>query len=426
MKSTILLTTTVTLFAANAGAFPGKMDQLMGPVYAEAYKQKFKRQIDATAPQGTGALPLTPPPFDAAAQYISNQGAHAFVAPGATDQRGECPGLNAMANHNYLPHDGYATIQQFYNATQEVFGMSPDLSLFLATYGAVVDGPLTSWSIAGGPHIGIGGSHNNYESDSSPLKGDLNQYGSNSQLIMEQFNELYNMQPNASTANYNLEVLRTFRGQRLQESIDKNPYFAYLPFSGTGVSQAAFTFIYRFMANKSAEYPEGILNKDVLKSFMSIYGEEDNLTWVPGNERIPDNWYKRNPSDEYSIPYFVADILYFSETQPEISIPGCNKGTVDSFSPIDIAALTNGAYTAEQAAASPFCFAAEFALAELPLVTGLPLATLTSAIAPLTSILSGQNCQAIGSVNQSALTVCPGFSLYGGPTGPVAPGAVQS
>ena len=141
----------------------------------------------------------------------------------------------------------------------------------------MVDGPLTSWSIAGGSHIGIGGSHNNYESDTSPLKGDLNQYGSNSELIMEQFNDLYDMQQDASTANYNLEVLRTFRSERLQESIDKNPYLAYLPFSGTIVSQAAFTFIYRFMANKSAEYPEGILNKDVLKNFMSIYGDDDNV-----------------------------------------------------------------------------------------------------------------------------------------------------
>lgn len=95
-------------------------------------------------------------------------------------------------------------------------------------------------------------------------------------------------------------------------------------FSGTAVSQAAFTFIYRFMANKSAEYPEGILNKAVLKSFMAIEGPEDNvclchmnakdiplklsqLTWNPGHERIPDNWYKRNAADEYSIAYCKCD-----------------------------------------------------------------------------------------------------------------------
>jgi hypothetical protein len=37
--------------------------------------------------------------------------------------------------------------------------------------------------------------------------------------------QLYNMQPDAATANYNLEVLRDFRKKRFQESIDKNPKF---------------------------------------------------------------------------------------------------------------------------------------------------------------------------------------------------------
>jgi hypothetical protein len=37
--------------------------------------------------------------------------------------------------------------------------------------------------------------------------------------------QLYGMQTNAATANYNLEVLRAFRKTRFQESIDKNPKF---------------------------------------------------------------------------------------------------------------------------------------------------------------------------------------------------------
>lgn len=49
--------------------------------------------------------------FNAELQYVSNAGAHAFVAPGEGDQRGPCPGLNAMANHNYIPHNGIATIE---------------------------------------------------------------------------------------------------------------------------------------------------------------------------------------------------------------------------------------------------------------------------------------------------------------------------
>lgn len=58
------------------------------------------------------------------------------------------------------------------------------------------------------------------------------------------------------------------------------------------------------MSNKSAEYPEGRLNKEVLKSFMAVSGPENNLKHTPGYEKMPDSWYKRNPSDEYSVPYF--------------------------------------------------------------------------------------------------------------------------
>jgi hypothetical protein len=55
------------------------------------------------------------PPFDAAQHYVSNQGTHASVAPSGSDQRGPCPGLNAMTNHNYLPHNGIGTMEDFYH-----------------------------------------------------------------------------------------------------------------------------------------------------------------------------------------------------------------------------------------------------------------------------------------------------------------------
>lgn len=37
-------------------------------------------------------------PFNAKEQYVSTSGEHAWVAPGPTDLRGPCPGLNAAAN----------------------------------------------------------------------------------------------------------------------------------------------------------------------------------------------------------------------------------------------------------------------------------------------------------------------------------------
>jgi len=121
------------------------------------------------------------------------------------------------------------------------------------------------------------------------------------------------------------------------------------------------------------------------------------------------------------------DILYFAETNPEILTVGCNTGKVDTYLTVDPSVLTNGAYTASQVAKNPLCFATEFLAAELPGLTGLTtavLSPLTSAINRATSSLGG--CAAIGSVNTSALAVCPGLSNYGGPTGPVAPGAIQS
>lgn len=426
MKSSIVAAANMAMLAS---AFPHfAMDHLTKPIAADvAYKRSLQSRQTSAAPQGAGFLPLTPPPFSASAQYVNTTGAHAFVPPASGDARGECPGLNALANHNYLPHNGVATIQQFVDATTEVFGMGEDLALFLATYGAIVDGDLISWSIEGGPHVGIGGSHGNYESDSSPFKSDLNQYGSNEKLIIEQFTNFYNMQPDANTANYNLAVLSKFRDQRFQESIDKNPLFTYAPFTGILVSQAAFTFIYRFMANHSAEYSEGMLNRDVLKSFMSVTGEPGSFKWTKGHEKIPDNWYHRDRTvDSYTIPYFQTDVNAFALEDLQVIDVGCNHNAVDTYNSIDAATLSNGAYTASQAVASPVCFSLSFLSSELPGLTGLS----SSSLSPLTKVISSATtalkCAAMPSVNMTALTACPGFTFYGGPTGPVAAGAVQS
>lgn len=62
------------------------------------------------------------------------------------------------------------------------------------------------------------------------------------------------------------------------------------------------------MGNKSEEFPAGVLNKNVLKSFMSIQGPENNLRCVPRNERIPENFYKRHPSDQYTVPACKSSI----------------------------------------------------------------------------------------------------------------------
>lgn len=61
--------------------------------------------------------------FDASSQLVSVSGDHAFIAPGPDDIRGPCPGLNAAANHAYLPRNGIATYEAVQTGLWEAFGL---------------------------------------------------------------------------------------------------------------------------------------------------------------------------------------------------------------------------------------------------------------------------------------------------------------
>lgn len=57
--------------------------------------------------------------FNAQAQFIPTTGQYTFRPPGPNDQRGNCPGLNALANHGFIPHNGIATTAQMSLANQQ-------------------------------------------------------------------------------------------------------------------------------------------------------------------------------------------------------------------------------------------------------------------------------------------------------------------
>jgi hypothetical protein len=163
------------LLATTASAFPSALleEAMKSPEMAaraaEIASTHDKRQVTAD-PTSDIFEPI--PIFNAAAQYVDvgPGSGHEWQAPGPNDLRGPCPGLNAFANHGFLPKDGYATITQFIEATTKVAGMSLDLAGFLALYGAVIDGSGLGWSIAGTPPAslkyplgggnGLSGSHN--------------------------------------------------------------------------------------------------------------------------------------------------------------------------------------------------------------------------------------------------------------------------
>ncbi|PVH72679.1 Cloroperoxidase [Cadophora sp. DSE1049] len=390
--------TLLSILAPEVAAFPGVLEA--------ATRAKADRHI-----VGRQEAPDLNPTFNERLQHVSTTGEHAFVAPNlaAGDQRGPCPGLNAMANHGYLPHNGVGSHTDFIKGTFDVFGMSADLSGFLTVLGGTIDGDGLTWSI-GGPSkansaIGLGGllgipqglsgSHNKYESDASPGRGDLYLDGNDFTLQMDQYQQLYDA-GQANGDNYDLPLLTDFRSQRFDHSAQNNPYFFNGPFTGVLVQPAAYTFIYRFMSNKSAEYPAGRLNGD----------------------RIPDNWYKRAVGDEYSIPFLQADTLLAAAKYPKFLNVGGNTGTPNTFTGVNAEDLTGGVYNTRTLTEGNnlACFAMQFAVQASPDIiqcSGV-LNGVTSAMQRLTSqaatSLSALSCPQLTKIDDDQFKQFPGYA----------------
>jgi hypothetical protein len=237
--------------------------------------------------------------------------------------------------------------------------------------------------------------------------------GNDYKLIMSQWNQLYSqpLGPNG----YDLTTLTPFRASRFQQSINNNPYFFNGPFTGVLVQPAAYTFIYRFMSNKSAEYPEGYLDGEVLKSFFSITGDPTTgFKWTPGAEKIPDNWYKRAIGDEYTIPYFNLDLDAAALQYPQFLSVGGNTGKTNTFTGVDLESLTGGVYNVQTLGQgnNAACFAFQFAQQAAPdLLKGLfssitqPLSQLNAALA---SVFSELSCPQLQSIDNSQFAQYPG------------------
>ncbi|KAI4854614.1 Cloroperoxidase [Aureobasidium sp. EXF-8845] len=374
-----------------------------------------ERQAGAAAAQ---AIFEPVPIFNAAQQYvnISAGSGHEYVAPGPNDLRGPCPGLNAFANHNFLPHNGYATIEQFIETTGEVVGMGTDLAAFLAVYGAAIDGDGTSWSIGGTPGLGVGGplsslgngisgSHNKYESDASPTRPDLYEAGNDYKTVAKQFEQLISMSPGGQVT---LESLTAFRSFRFDTQVANNPYFFNGPFTGVAVQPAAYTFIYRFMANHSAEAPYGYLSYDTIKSWFGITGTQGSYKANQGQEKIPDNWYKRALAYPYTIPYFTGDLVNAALLHPKFLNIGGNLGKTNTFTGVDVTNLTGGVFNGADLLKgnNAACLAYQFAANAKPDVTLNVFNVVNKALG---SVLSQLNCPQLEHIDEEQLMQFPGY-----------------
>jgi hypothetical protein len=158
------------------------------------------------------------------------------------------------------------------------------------------------------------GSHNKYESDASPTRPDLYEDGNDYKIQIDQFEQLIAASKGGEVT---LNSLTEFRSQRFDTQIANNPYFFNGPFTGVLVQPAAYTFIYRFMANHTKERPEGILTYSTIADWFGVTGEPGSYVANPGNERIPENWYRRALAYPYETDYFLADAANAARLHPK-------------------------------------------------------------------------------------------------------------
>lgn len=294
---------------------------------------------------------------------IDVSGKHAFVPPSEGDQRGPCPGLNALANHNYVSHDGAISMVEQITAAVEVFNFGVDLATVLGLISVLfVGNPLSlnpSYSIGGptanvenlldnlggllGTPMGLDHSHNIIESDASSTRDDLYQTGDAATLNLDFFTELYeSIEGDALTR----DEIAAHAIRRFNYSIAHNPYFWNGPVTNIMMRPVGYVLPNDILANHTDDNPNETVSKSVLKSFYAITEDANNgsLSYNPGHERIPENWYPRQTP--YTIPDFNAAEAALLLKQPELLSVGGNTGTVNSFAGLDIDDLTGGVFNA--------------------------------------------------------------------------------
>lgn len=104
--------------------------------------------------------------FDAALQAVDVVNQYPWQAPGPTDQRGPCAGLNALANHGLISRSGILTTEDVIYGLVNATGLSMDATTFLHTTTTFFDGdPITG-------RFSIGG-YDSRVSAGGPLQDDL-------------------------------------------------------------------------------------------------------------------------------------------------------------------------------------------------------------------------------------------------------------
>ncbi|KAJ4318177.1 hypothetical protein N0V94_004543 [Neodidymelliopsis sp. IMI 364377] len=342
---------------------------------------------------------------------IETSGKHAFQAPEQSDQRGPCHGLNALANHNYISHDGITSYGEVVTAINQVlvFGMGTDLASILGVMGTVWTGnPLSlnpGFSIGGtvasdnsdnilgnllglaGDPRGLQGSHNWIESDSSLTRDDLYVTGNARSMNMTLFRDICDRADENGVIS--MDLLAEQAARRWKYSVSHNPNFYYGPVTGMVSRNAGYLFLGRLLSNHTKENSDDVLTQEVFKSFFGVFEDaEGNLEYREGHETFPRNWFRR--SSDYGLVSLNLDIISWVLNYPELGSIGGNTGTVNSFSGLDLHNITGGIVNSASLLEENnlLCFVFELLKTFLPNSLSPLFATLEGPINLLTEVLA--------------------------------------
>ncbi|KAF2634688.1 hypothetical protein P280DRAFT_538382 [Massarina eburnea CBS 473.64] len=291
---------------ALSSAFPG-----MGGVASKAETEKFirrqyeaenleKRQtlttltgtIAALASTVTGLLGSVASSVDPS--NLRPERDFTYQAPASTDSRGPCPGLNLLANYNYLPRNGHVTFGQVINATSRGFNMGADLATVLLVFAILTDGDIATESFYLGSLNGVGGlnRHSTVEADVSPNREDY--YlgcGDNHHVSSRLFAQNVGYAYLSSSKQFDLGTMGNQYAASASFSKKYNPYLYYFPFPQI-VSLGAFAFYPNFFSNGTYG-AGGVANYESISSIIGakFIKSTGQFQYVP--EQWPAYWYRR-------------------------------------------------------------------------------------------------------------------------------------
>jgi hypothetical protein len=253
--------------------------------------------------------------------------------------------LNALANHNFLAHDGITTFDELVNAQQNVYNVGYALAVALAVAGiATGDGDIATEKLSigcdattrtsvepalSGPEYGLDG-HNRFEADASLSRDDyFTGDGDNFSLNTTLFGEM----AKATNNNFDLAGLSAYRAQRWQESVSTNPNFSFGPL--TLLLYGAASFLYELMPSGTTGYAPDLAT---ISSFFGVEQDASGNFVKTSGERIPEGWVNR------ATPYTDTDVNVQIVSMYALNpvLFGGNTGAVNSFDGLNTDGFENG------------------------------------------------------------------------------------